>query len=93
MLSLIYANILLFCIYIIICFTKFKKNEFFYTIIFIFKIIIHKKNFKLIGKNSSLFTFFLTTHSLHTDSFIDFQTHGISNSFVGIFPVEVCSVW
>ena len=38
MLLLIYANILLFYIYIVICFEKSKKNQFFYMLYFIFKI-------------------------------------------------------
>ena len=40
---------------------KLEKIKFFYTFYFIFKISTYKKNSKLIGKNSSLVTFFLTT--------------------------------
>ena len=61
MLLPIYANILLFYTYIVICLKKSKKNYFFYTLYFIFKILTYKKNSKPIGENSSLVTFFLTT--------------------------------
>ena len=43
---------------------KLEKINFFYTFYFIFKISTHKKNSKLIEKNSSLVTFFLTTRYL-----------------------------
>ena len=77
MLLLIYAHILLFCIYAVICFRKFKNLFFFYILFFIFKISTYKKYFKLIERKASSVTFFLTTRYLSQEAGIGTNRLGL----------------
>ena len=80
MLLLIYANILLFYIYIVICFEKSKKFNFsiYYTSFLKYKFT--KKKFKTFGESSSLVTFFLTTRYKHSLIMTLFRTCELGRS-------------